>query len=77
MRAWHDATAFGSVVLGDKENRDAYAIYNEPGPGECLVDMAEEGMAMGHDGGCSVNAARRLVCVRAPRECAWLRAGEW
>ena len=50
LRVWHDATqavATGSVVLGDKEQPEVYAIYNE-GEGSCVVDLAEAGL--GHGG---------------------------
>ena len=50
LRVWHDATqavATGSVVLGDKEQPEVYAIYNE-GPDSCVVDLAEAGL--GHGG---------------------------
>ena len=50
LRVWHDATqavAAGAVVLGDKEQPEVYAIYNE-GAGSCVVDLAEAGL--GHGG---------------------------
>ena len=49
LRVWHDAhqaTACHPVIMGDKENPEAYLIYNE----DHIVDLAEQGMgAGGHD----------------------------
>ena len=73
LRVWHDATqatATGAVVLGDKEDPDTYAIFNEG----CVVDLGEVGT--GRSGGdvcCELKAWTDFMMVnrQPPTACAF------